>query len=197
MDCLGFPVSAVMQARVSCWGSHRFLIVSVGFRRISGGFSVGFLLFPIGFPLVSRGFPMASCWLPMIPIGFPKVSCGFLWGLLGCLKVFSHGVQLVLGVLLQYGFSWVSCGFLRVFVGFPAGFLCCPLVSVRFPDETQPRQCHLNSRQSPQQAQAKFKNMKFQGPVSGAIFGPKNGSKTAVAELGLHSSSLFKGNRIS
>ncbi len=74
---LGFLARAVVYAHVSCWVSRRFPTVSVGFRRISGGFFRGF---PVVADRVSSGFtrvPMATRRLPMVPTRFPWVSCKF------------------------------------------------------------------------------------------------------------------------
>ena len=68
----------------------------------------------------------------------------------------------------------LSCS--ALLLGSPALSLSCPAVFLALQDQLTASQ---------KQARNDLKNMWLQGPISGATSGPKNGSKTAVAELGL------------
>ena len=111
MDCLGFLISAVTLAHVSCWISCRFPVVSVGFPSNSWRF---LCRFPIVSDRVSSGLTRVSYGFLQVPSSFLRFPAGF-FGVPSAACRFSYmGIRLILGVLLQSGFLRVSCGFLRV-----------------------------------------------------------------------------------
>ena len=83
-------------------------------------------------------------------------------------------------VLLFLGCPAVSLGCSALFPGSPALSLGCPALFLMAQDQLTANQ---------KQFKSWLENVQLQGPISGAILGPKNVSKTAVAELGLDSCS--------